>query len=361
MLLEFYIIMTEMTTGKKVLVTGANGHLGYTLVKTLSERGYQVRASVRDYTNNEKTEHLKLLGQKVEIVSLDITDLEQFKQVSSGMDTIFHAAAVFKFGLKNPEETIIKPIVEGALNALRAAQANGITKIIYTSSAVTLGGNGIEGKPRNENDWDAETKVPYQLAKVKAEQQAWELADELGVKMIAVLPGLILGPYFKNISSSIHLIEQMAEGKVPLIPPFGFNITDVREVTEAHIQAYEKFNTEGRYIVGHTEPTSFEEILRILNKEDPSIKVPRGRMTKGMFVMYARVTSFFARLFGKVPQITTQQAKEYSKGRWMDISKAQNELGITPRPIEESVIDTLNWLRKPKFKELEVNTGKSVD
>ena len=44
--------------GKNVLVTGANGHLGFALSKALVERRYNVRASVRDKTDNQKVVHL---------------------------------------------------------------------------------------------------------------------------------------------------------------------------------------------------------------------------------------------------------------------------------------------------------------
>ena len=44
--------------GKNVLVTGANGHVGFVLTKLLVERGYNVRASVRDKDNKELTKNL---------------------------------------------------------------------------------------------------------------------------------------------------------------------------------------------------------------------------------------------------------------------------------------------------------------
>ena len=51
---------------KKVVVTGANGHVGYSITKLLVERGYEVRATVRDASDSTKTAHLKALGVDVE-------------------------------------------------------------------------------------------------------------------------------------------------------------------------------------------------------------------------------------------------------------------------------------------------------
>ena len=56
--------------GKNVLVTGANGHVGFVLTKLLVERGYNVRASVRDKENKELTKNLSQFD--VDIVSLNL-------------------------------------------------------------------------------------------------------------------------------------------------------------------------------------------------------------------------------------------------------------------------------------------------
>ena len=56
--------------GKNVLVTGANGHVGYALIKLLLERGYNVRGSVRDKNNPELVAHLSKLD--IDLVELDL-------------------------------------------------------------------------------------------------------------------------------------------------------------------------------------------------------------------------------------------------------------------------------------------------
>ncbi len=170
---------------KQVLVTGANGHLGYNLTKLLVESGYMVRAGVRDKDNEIKTIHLRALDN-VEIINCDITDLDQMIDASKGVSGIFHVAAFFAFSVKDPEENLIKPTVEGTLNALKAAKENGINKVVYTSSTIAMGNSSTQDHPLDENSWNVNTKIPYSIAKYRAEKQAWEFAKENGINMVSV-------------------------------------------------------------------------------------------------------------------------------------------------------------------------------
>ena len=72
--------------GKNVLVTGANGHVGFVLTKSLIERGYHVRASVRDKNNHELTAHLEKLN--AEIVELDIMKPKTIGPAMKGLSLI---------------------------------------------------------------------------------------------------------------------------------------------------------------------------------------------------------------------------------------------------------------------------------
>ena len=95
--------------GKNVLVTGANGHVGFVLTKFLVERGYNVRASVRDKNNPELISHLSPLN--VEIVELDLMKPETIENAMEGIEGLFQVAAVYKSWAKNPQEEIINPSI----------------------------------------------------------------------------------------------------------------------------------------------------------------------------------------------------------------------------------------------------------
>ena len=94
--------------GKNVLVTGANGHVGYALTKLLVERGYNVRASVRSKNDQEKT--LPLSKLDIDLVELDLMEPKTIDSAMDGIDGLFQVAAVYKSWAKNPEEEIINPL-----------------------------------------------------------------------------------------------------------------------------------------------------------------------------------------------------------------------------------------------------------
>ena len=163
---------------KRVLVTGANGHVGNALVRHLCERGYAVRASVRDPSDPEKTAPLAGLG--CEIVACDILDEAQVAAAVDGMDGVFHVAAVYALWARDPEREIIAPSVEGVQVVLKACARAKVPRVVLTSSVAAVGFDGPADRPLDEASWTEGSNVPYFEAKTRAEQVAWELAEHRG-------------------------------------------------------------------------------------------------------------------------------------------------------------------------------------
>lgn len=331
---------------KNVLVTGANGHLGYNLVHELVNRGYSVRAGVRDITNKEKHQHLVRLAN-VTLVQANILDLDEMVEASRGCDGIFHVAAVFAFAVKNPEEEIIKPAIEGTLNALKAARQNQVKKVVLTSSSLALGLASSPDKPLNPDSWNTQARVPYTISKVRSEQAAWDYARKHGINMVSVNPGFILGPGFYRVTPSVKVVKDIMHNSIPVRPPLNFNVVDVRDVVQAHILVYEN-PTSGRYIAA-TQPLALAELMESVQEYHADARIPRVQMNKGMFIAYSYVLAMLSKITRKPPLITTKQAREYTAGkRWTDNS-ALESLGWRPRPLGESVKDTVDWINQHSF------------
>ena len=178
-----------METSKNVLVTGANGHVGNNLVKALLERGYRVRASVRDSSDSRKTSNLPASG--IELVSLDVRDEKRFEEVTQGIDILFHVAATYKNYTSSAAEAdeMVRDSIEGVRSALLAAARNRVRRVVLTSSAVTVPMVERGGRRTTEEDWRTDFALPYHRAKTLAEQEAWRLAKEHGLDLVTVLPG----------------------------------------------------------------------------------------------------------------------------------------------------------------------------
>ncbi len=182
------------------LVTGANGHLGNNLVRALLENGEQVRASVRNPKNTTPFE-----GLDCEIVQADLMDKDSLLRALEGVQTLYQVAAVFKHWAPNPQADIIEPNLQGTRNILEAAASQGVERIVYVSSEVTLDHNVV---PMDESTWRSEFhNNPYVQSKTEAEQLAWQLAEDLDLDMVSVLPGAILGPNCFNLTPTMAYLQ----------------------------------------------------------------------------------------------------------------------------------------------------------
>ena len=332
---------------KKVLVTGANGHVGYNVVTELVQAGYQVRASVRDLNDQSKVGHLKPLG--AELVRADLLMPDSLKSAVQGMDGVFQVAAVYRFYAKDPENEVIKPTVEGNMNLLEAAREEGIKKIILTSTVGAVGYQRRGGPPLTEEHWNDRAQVPYFAAKTKEERLAHEFAKQHGINLVAVNPGAVIGPGFHRHTDSTLMIQTVMDGKVPMGLPMIMGFVDARDVAVAHRLAYENEAAAGRYIaVG--DQVSHLDFCSLIGKVDPGVKVPTKNMPELMLPLLPLLDWMAHKFQGSARSMTPAVIREF-KGRDMiyDTSRIQHQLGWKPRPLEDTVRDSIQWIRE-KFR-----------
>jgi len=328
---------------KNVLVTGANGHVGFNLVKHLVAHGYAVRASVRDHHNIEKTNHLKDLP--IELVSVDIMQPDTISAAVADMDGVFHVAAVYKVYAKNPQKEIIDPSVIGAMNVLNAAKEAGVQKVVMTSSAAAVGSDGSIDEPLTEDDWNDASPSPYYQAKTQAERAAQKFSEQSGLNVVFINPCAILGPGFYSHTPSTSSFEDALRGKLPAVPPIGFSMVDVRDVAIAHRLAYENEQAKGRYIVSSEYKGFFELLQYIKTEHRPAMKAPKILIPIPILKTVAYLSAFTYKIFGIAPQVMPDFVKEAAgKTQILSTQKIENELGWKARPFNETMEDTLTWI-----------------
>ena len=190
------------------LVTGANGHLGNNLVRALIKENYQVRASVRDLNNKKPFE-----GLNCELVYADLLNKESLKKAMKDVTIVFHVASVFKHWSNNPQKDIIEPNVIGTKNIMEAAAACNVDKVIVVSSIATLDHTLV---PMTENTWNSSFPNAYYQSKQEAEQMAWEMARELQVNLITVLPSSIIGgQVWSNLTPTMAFFDGILNNVFP--------------------------------------------------------------------------------------------------------------------------------------------------
>lgn len=337
----------------QVLVTGANGHLGYNLTKELLARGHKVRASVRSLADESKTAPLRVLGN-IELVEVDLFKPDQFRAALEGVDVLFHAAAVFAYVVEQgrEEESVIRPSIEGATNAIRAAADARVPRVVLTSSTVTLPLREPGGPPSTEKDWADDLRVPYNRAKTLAEKKAWELAKELNINLVTILPGAICGPGFRRNTPSTDLMECIMRGYFRMgIPKMNIPYVDVRDVVSAHVLAAEKDCT-GRFIATNDHSPTFLELNEAMHAIDPSVPRALMRLPDSLLVFSPLIDGLNYRLLG-TPRIGAVDYVATNKGRINNPSNARikRELGWTQSiPFEVSLKDTMAQIRENRAK-----------
>lgn len=312
--------------GEKVLVTGGNGHLGNTLAKALCRRGYKVRVTVRNL--EELTNHGIFDGYDVEVMSADIRNSSEVEQALDGVSGVFQVAALYHFDDRGGSSDIVSNNITGSQTVLKAARDRRVKKVVMTSSVVAVGFGGTEEEPMTESSWN-DPEDPYCRSKVDSEKAAWDFAGEHGLDLVTICPGLILGPgFYKHTASTVN-VSVFVNNQVPFRFPFHPSIVDVRDVAEAHILAYENGNASGRYL---TAGNHVDDFVAILKECDPDMVLPSRCLTYEEARKFSEKTGSSTEMVGR-------------SFRYSD-DKARSQLGWRARPIQETLSDTIHWLKE---------------
>ena len=323
-----------------VLVTGASGFIAGHCIEDLLRHGYAVRGTVRDLARTDKVAHLTALagelGGRLDLVAARLDSDEGWAEAVAGCTYVLHVASPNPPAIPRDEDEVVRPAVEGTLRVLRAAAASGtVRRVVLTSSSSAVAGGRREPASgrHTEEDWsDVEGLSPYEKSKTLAERAAWDLLKDSPVDLVAVNPGLVLGPLQRaEVTTSLEAVQKLLDRSMPAVPRISWSIVDVRDVAVAHRLAMESPKAAGnRYIVAGPD-IWMREMARTLAAEfgPRGFRVPtRGLPYWAMWVA-ARFDPTLRLALGFVgrPELLSSQ-------------KAIDELGWTMRPAEEVLRDT---------------------
>jgi dihydroflavonol-4-reductase len=317
----------------KTLVTGANGLVGANLVRELLVRGHDVRAFVR-----LKSDLRSLKGLEVEIIHGDVLQPDSLRRAARGCEVLFHAAAVFSYWNHTADE-LKKLAVQGTLNIVDAARRARARRVVLTSSAVVLG-SSAERQVRDENSAFNETDA-YSISKAAQEESGFANAAQLGVELVAVCPGMCLGPHDYRLSPSNALLCSYLKDPWKLTWPGGCNLVSVRDVARGHLLAAEKGVPGQRYILGSENlewPAIHQMIAGLFGADAP--KFTANHTWSYLAASAQEVIASFTR---QSPLSTRAQAKMVGRFYWYSHARAVG-LGYSPRPARAAMADAAAWL-----------------
>ncbi|XP_034680279.1 cinnamoyl-CoA reductase 1-like [Vitis riparia] len=317
--------------GKVVSVTGASGFIASWLVKLLLQHRYTVKATVQDPNDPKKTQHLLSLDgaqERLHLFKADLLEEGSFDSVVDGCDGVFHTASPVALEAINPQAELIDPALKGTINVLRScSKVPSVKRVVVTSSlaSVLFTGEPLTPEVLIDESWFSdpvlckESKQWYVLSKTLAEEAAWNFSKENGIDMVTLNPGWVIGPLLQpTLNLSAEQVLNLING-AQTFPNISSWWVDVRDVANAHIQAYEIPEASGRYCLVERDLHN-SEILKILRKLYPGLPLPEK----------------------------CADDKPYAPSSRVSQEKAKS-LGIHFTPLEVSLKDTVESLKEKNF------------
>jgi dihydroflavonol-4-reductase len=326
----------------KTFVTGATGLLGSNLVRALRGEGHSVRALVR---SREKAQR-QLGDAGAELVVGDLQNVPGFAAALRGVDVVFHTAAYFReyYGAGDHWPKLEAINVRGTLALAEAARAEGVQRLVDTSSSGTIGLKP-DGSPGDEETPPAALAKGnlYFKSKVLVAGELRALAARTGLDVVQILPGWMFGPGDAAPTGSGQLVLDFLAGKLPAIPPGGTSAVDARDVAAGMIRVAERGRTGEKYILGGDFVT-LADVIRTL-EHVAGRSGPRSRIPYPVAFVYAAVSETWAKLTGGETLVTLEAVRMMQARLAVTSAKAERELGWKHRPLRETLADEVAWYR----------------
>ncbi|MGC2432541.1 MAG: hopanoid-associated sugar epimerase, partial [Desulfobaccales bacterium] len=317
------------------------GFVGRAVVLELLAQKRAVRVLARD------PRHPALEGLPVEVAQGDLRDRASLDAALSGCSRLFHLAADYRLWVPHPEEMYLTN-VGGTENLLAAALAQGVERVVYTSTVGTLGNPG-DGTPGTEATPVSMNEMVghYKRSKFLAERAALAFASR-GLPLVVVNPSTPVGPWDWRPTPTGQMIVDFLKGRMPAYLETGLNLIHVADVARGHLLAEAKGQVAEKYILGH-ENLSLSRIFQLL-AEISGRPAPRFRLPYRPVLAMAYLNEFYSsHISGKPPRLPVTAIRMARKFMYFNNTKALQYLGLTLTPVRQALAEAVEWFREHRY------------
>ena len=317
---------------RSVFLTGGTGFVGRVILARLLSSGRSVVALARSSASARTLE-----GAGASAVPGDLLDSASLATGMKGCEVVYHAAGLNALCLRDASP-LYRTNVLGSANVARTAARAGVRRLVYTSSAATLGEE--RGEVGRENTRHRGYFLShYERSKFEAERAVREIAGTAALDVVFLNPASVQGP--GRTGGSARLLVGYADGKVRVLVDSRLSLVDVEDCADAHLLAERGGKPGQRYVVSGATLTVREAIAlfaRVTGVEERPVFVPSALLTP-----VAAVFEAGARALRRRPPVCREAARTLEHGHAYDGSRAARELGFSYTPVEETVRRTLAW------------------
>jgi len=322
-----------------VVITGVCGLTGANLARLLLAQGRQVRGLIH-------RERRAVEGLDIELVQADIRDPLSLRGALAGAEVVYHLAARISLGTKDRAETEATN-VQGTRNVVEACLQNRVRRLVHFSSIHALEQAPLdvpldESRPRVS----LHNRSPYDRSKAQGEMEALQGMSH-GLEVVIIQPTAMIGPYDYYPSYMGKALLSLAQGHIPALVRGGFDWVDVRDVVQAAIQAERVAVSGTSYLLsGHWR--SVRQIAD-LTAELTGRGAPLFTIPTGLAYLAAPLMAGLARFNNTQPIYTSLTLDALKSNRQISHARASRELGYQPRPLKDTVRDSLDWFAQNGF------------
>lgn len=322
---------------RTIAVTGASGHLGNTVCRVLTAKGYKVHAL---YNSDRRA----LNDQPVELFRGSVLSREDLFACIKNCDAVIHCAGIISIN-GDPQGHVHRTNTEGPANVLSVCAALKIPRIIHVSSVHAVNEHPQETVFDESRSYKQSGTFAYDYSKAAGEQIMLDAFRSSTAAGCIVRPSLITGPFdFKPSEIGKALLDLYNE-KIPALPRGGYNFVDVRDVADAIVEAVDKgengqvYHLTGTY---HTMQELARTVTAVTGKKAPAMIIPFWLMRSSLPLIKA-----YSRLTGAAPLFTKEAIAALRYGHTnMSNAKAAKALHLRARPLEESLRDFYSWQKE---------------
>jgi dihydroflavonol-4-reductase len=316
-------------SGDRVLVTGGTGFVGGLVLARLVAEGRPVRALIRRPADREQ-----LPDPRVELALGDLRDEESLARAADGCAVVYHLAGINQLCLPDPAPLYLVN-VEGTRHMLQAARRAGVRRVVHTSSAATLGGDGTRMVDESAPPPDEFTSH-YARSKFESEQLA--LAFD-GVEVVSVNPSSVQGP--GRTTGTAKVFIGYLNGRLPFDLPARFGLCYTEDCVNGHLLAEAKGRAGQRYVLNTatlTNSDAIDLIAVIAGLADRPRTLPPP-----VAMAAASVAEAFARLRDRPPRLCREFVRTAGHPHLYDGSRAERELGLRYTNLRAAMEATVHW------------------